>query len=67
MGMDPAAGISGVKCGGVKTTPDDLRLSEVDRLRAELAAIREENTRLAAENERLRAVGERHISGVLRG
>ena len=40
-------------------TSDDLRLSEVDRLRAELAAVRVENARLAAENERLRSVGER--------
>ena len=57
--MDPASDISSVKCGVGIPTPDDLRLSEVDRLRAELAAVREENAHLAAEIERLRLVGER--------
>jgi len=57
--MEPAGRQPGEAWPGSIPAPDDLPLSEVDRLRAELAAAREENARLAAENERLRLVGER--------
>ena len=58
--MDPAQRHqSGEGWPGSITAPGDLSPSEVDRLRAELAAARAENARLVAENERLRSVGER--------
>ena len=58
--MGPAAWHqSGEGWSGSITAPGDLSPSEVDRLRAELAAARAENARLVVENERLRSAGER--------